>query len=127
LSQKPGTLSNFIYLFYLQDKIQCKGVVNFPNITLHCKDLIINCISGSTAKETLRMTNNGPIPVTYKFLWAGESIEIQREAYDVRIAKYKYKKEQIFYYLLFSIIFHNLEQRMFFNRILQIIYNCKII
>lgn len=31
------------------------------------------------------MTNNGPIPVIYKFLWAGESIEIQREAYDVGV------------------------------------------
>ncbi|KYQ52600.1 Hydrocephalus-inducing protein [Trachymyrmex zeteki] len=61
-----------------KDKIQCKGAVNFPNITLHCKDLIISGILGSTVKETLRMTNNGPIPVIYKFLWAGESIEIER-------------------------------------------------
>jgi len=85
MKDEIGQCKNFIYLFYLQDKIQCKGAVNFPNITLHCKDLIINCISGSTAKETLKMTNNGPIPVTYKFLWAGESIEIQREAYDVAV------------------------------------------
>ncbi|KAL6255306.1 hypothetical protein P5V15_013646 [Pogonomyrmex californicus] len=68
-----------------KDKIQCKGAVNFPNITLLCKDLIINCISGSTTKERLRMTNNGPIPVTYKFLWAGESIEIHRETHDVGV------------------------------------------
>ncbi|XP_011690792.1 PREDICTED: hydrocephalus-inducing protein-like [Wasmannia auropunctata] len=66
-----------------KDKIQCTGAVNFPNITLHCKDLIINCISGSTAKGTFKMINNGPIPVIYKFLWAGESIEIQRGAHDV--------------------------------------------
>lgn len=45
----------------------------------------INCISGSTAKHALRMTNNGPIPVIYKFLWAGESIEIQREAHNVGV------------------------------------------
>lgn len=31
------------------------------------------------------MTNNGPIPVIYKFLWAGESIEIEREAHDVGV------------------------------------------
>ncbi|XP_011879969.1 PREDICTED: hydrocephalus-inducing protein homolog [Vollenhovia emeryi] len=68
-----------------KDKIQCKGAVNFPNVTLHCKELIINCISGSTAKALLKMTNNGPIPVIYKFLWAGESIEIQHGAYDIRV------------------------------------------
>ncbi|KYN44368.1 Hydrocephalus-inducing protein [Trachymyrmex septentrionalis] len=67
-----------------KNKIQCKGAVNFPNITLHSKNLIINSILGSTAKETLRVTNNGPIPVIYKFLWAGESIEIERGAHDVR-------------------------------------------
>ncbi|KAG5323131.1 HYDIN protein, partial [Acromyrmex heyeri] len=67
----------------IKNKIQCKGAVNFPNITLHCKDLIINSILGSTAKKTLRVTNNGPIPVIYKFLWAGESIEIERGAHDI--------------------------------------------
>ncbi|KAG5334606.1 HYDIN protein, partial [Acromyrmex charruanus] len=67
----------------IKNKIQCKGAVNFPNITLHCKDLIINSILDSTAKKTLRVTNNGPIPVIYKFLWAGESIEIERGAHDI--------------------------------------------
>ncbi|XP_067203905.1 hydrocephalus-inducing protein homolog [Linepithema humile] len=64
-----------------KNKIQCKGVVNFPNITFFSKDLIINCVSGSSAEQALRMTNNGPIPVKYKFLWAGESIEIQRREF----------------------------------------------
>ncbi|RLU21574.1 hypothetical protein DMN91_005947 [Ooceraea biroi] len=66
-----------------KDKIRCRGTVNFPNITLLCKDLIINCISGSSAEETLRMTNNGPVPAMYKFLWAGESIDIQRQVHNV--------------------------------------------
>ncbi|XP_039306781.1 hydrocephalus-inducing protein homolog [Solenopsis invicta] len=71
-----------------KDKIQCKGAVNFPNITLFCKDLVINCVSGSTAKETLKMTNNGPVPIIYKFLWAGESIEIQRAAHNVAVENF---------------------------------------
>ncbi|KMQ82908.1 hydrocephalus-inducing-like protein, partial [Lasius niger] len=62
-----------------KDKIQCKGAVNFPNIKLLCKDLIINCVSGLSTEKSLRITNNGPVPVVYKFLWAGESIEIQRK------------------------------------------------
>jgi len=61
------------------------------------------------------MTNNGPIPVTYKFLWAGESIKIQREAYDVAVElrNINKKKKQVFYYLLFLIIFNNLEAYVF--------------
>jgi len=52
------------------------------------------------------MTNNGPIPVTYKFLWAGESIEIQRGAgYDVRVeSRNKYKKKTN---ILLLVIFNN--------------------
>jgi hypothetical protein len=63
--------------------------VNFPNITFPFKDLIINCVSGLSAEQTLKMTNNGPIPVMYKFLWAGESIEIQRKVRSN--IKYNYK------------------------------------
>lgn len=87
-------------------------MVNFPNVTLHCKHLIINCISGSTAKETLRMTNNGPLPVIYKFLWAGESIEIQREAHDVGVELHRNTKNSKYFnthHKLFPIIFNNPE------------------
>ncbi|XP_036144321.1 LOW QUALITY PROTEIN: hydrocephalus-inducing protein [Monomorium pharaonis] len=82
LQNQFALYKNFISLISGQNSMQ--GAVNFPNITLLSKDMFINCISGSTAKETLRITNNGPIPVIYKFLWAGESIEIQRGTHNVR-------------------------------------------
>lgn len=64
--------------------------------------MIINCIAGSTGKEMLRIINNGPIPVIYKFLWAGESIEIQRGAYNIGVELHRNMnlKKNKFYYLL---------------------------
>ncbi|XP_014477569.1 PREDICTED: hydrocephalus-inducing protein homolog [Dinoponera quadriceps] len=77
-----------LYLKYNEhpnkDKILCKGAVNFPSITLPSRDATINCILGSRAVKKFKLTNNGPIPVMYKFLWAGESIEIHRVTYDAR-------------------------------------------
>jgi len=72
--------------------------------------LIINSILGFTAKETLKMTNNGPIPVIYKFLWAGESIEIEHGTHDVGVELHHYtKKKNFICYKLFPIIFNNPE------------------
>lgn len=71
---------------HFQDRIPCKGTVNFPTITLPCNNVIINCILGSTAVKKFQMTNNGPVHVIYKFLWAGESIETHRIARDIRVS-----------------------------------------
>jgi len=57
--------------------------VYFPNIKLFSTNLSINCISGSHSTFLLRMTNSGPVPVIYRFLWAGESIDIRREIREV--------------------------------------------
>ncbi|XP_017761797.1 PREDICTED: hydrocephalus-inducing protein homolog [Eufriesea mexicana] len=62
-----------------QDKISCKGYVNFPNLAIEPEDFVINCELGSSAEEILTLTNNGPVSVLYKFLWLADSIEIQRD------------------------------------------------
>ncbi|KAK1122967.1 hypothetical protein K0M31_008605 [Melipona bicolor] len=62
-----------------QDKIVCKGYVNFPNLIIEPGDFVINCELGSSAEKILTLTNNGPVSVVYKFLWLADSIEIQRD------------------------------------------------
>ncbi|KAK9306551.1 hypothetical protein QLX08_002752 [Tetragonisca angustula] len=62
-----------------QDKIACKGYVNFPNLVIEPGDFVINCELGSSAEKILTLTNNGPVSVVYKFLWLADSIEIQRD------------------------------------------------
>ncbi|XP_048264436.1 LOW QUALITY PROTEIN: hydrocephalus-inducing protein [Bombus terrestris] len=63
-----------------QDKITCKGYVNFPNLDIQPSDFVINCELGTSAEEILTLTNNGPISVVYKFLWLADSIDIQRDS-----------------------------------------------
>ncbi|CAL7939800.1 unnamed protein product [Xylocopa violacea] len=63
-----------------QDTIRCKGYVNFPNFVIEPTDFVIDCELGSSAEKILTMTNNGPVPVVYKFLWLADSIEIERDA-----------------------------------------------
>ncbi|CAK9811305.1 Hydrocephalus-inducing protein [Anthophora quadrimaculata] len=62
-----------------QDKILCKGYVYYPNIIVDPRNFVINCELGSSAEKILTLTNNGPVSVVYKFLWIGESIEIERD------------------------------------------------
>ncbi|XP_076763163.1 hydrocephalus-inducing protein homolog [Xylocopa sonorina] len=62
-----------------QDTIKCKGYVNFPNFVIEPTDFVIDCVLGSSAEKILTMTNNGPVPVVYKFLWLADSIEIERD------------------------------------------------
>ncbi|XP_043589616.1 hydrocephalus-inducing protein homolog [Bombus pyrosoma] len=63
-----------------QDKITCKGYVNFPNLDIQPSDFVINCELGTSAEEILTLTNNGPVSVVYKFLWLADSIDIQRDS-----------------------------------------------
>lgn len=70
---------------YFQDKVRCKGVVHFPNITFSSTDLNINCITGTSVEETLQLINHGPVSVMYKFTWIGESIVIERDARNVEV------------------------------------------
>ncbi|KAG7200298.1 hypothetical protein KM043_017763 [Ampulex compressa] len=65
-----------------RDKIKCMGSLNFPNLMFSCKDLIINSVLGSSTEKILTLTNNGPIPATYKFLWVEESARIGRSRTD---------------------------------------------
>nr|XP_034173204.1 hydrocephalus-inducing protein homolog isoform X3 [Osmia lignaria] len=62
-----------------QDKIPCKAYVNFPNLIIEPKDIVIDCELGCSAEKVLALTNNGPVTVVYKFLWIADSIEIDRD------------------------------------------------
>ncbi|XP_043251739.1 hydrocephalus-inducing protein homolog [Colletes gigas] len=64
-----------------QDRIECKGFVNFPNLVLDPRDFTVNCELGSSAEKILTLTNNGPVSVVYKFQWLEDSIEIERDTH----------------------------------------------
>ncbi|XP_026670103.1 hydrocephalus-inducing protein homolog [Ceratina calcarata] len=62
-----------------QDKITCKGYVNFPNINIEPRNIVIDCELGSSAEKVLTLTNDGPVSVVYKFQWLADTIEIERD------------------------------------------------
>ncbi|XP_076237948.1 hydrocephalus-inducing protein-like [Calliopsis andreniformis] len=63
-----------------QNKIICKAFLNFPNLLLDCTDFVIDCELGLSIDKILTLTNDGPVPVSYKFAWVGDSIEMERES-----------------------------------------------
>ncbi|XP_014609402.1 PREDICTED: hydrocephalus-inducing protein homolog [Polistes canadensis] len=63
----------------IKDKIKCEGSVNYPNLTLSSHEVKMSCEIGCSEEYILTLTNNGPIPVIYKFVWLEETIKIVRD------------------------------------------------
>ncbi|XP_043670272.1 hydrocephalus-inducing protein homolog [Vespula pensylvanica] len=63
----------------IKNKIKCKGSVNYPNLILSSHEVKMYCEKGCSEEYILKLTNNGPIPVIYKFVWLKETINIIRD------------------------------------------------
>ncbi|XP_035733008.1 hydrocephalus-inducing protein homolog [Vespa mandarinia] len=63
----------------IKNKIKCKGSVNYPNLILSSHEVKMYCEKGCSEEYVLTLTNNGSMPVIYKFVWLEETINIIRD------------------------------------------------
>lgn len=55
---------------FLQDAVKLIGSINFPNMFLMTPKIDFGCILNDTVEsKTIRVHNNTPLNVCYKFLW----------------------------------------------------------
>ncbi|KAK2576816.1 hypothetical protein KPH14_005450 [Odynerus spinipes] len=66
----------------MKDKIKCKGSVNYPNLKFSTHHINMACEVGCSEEYVLTLTNEGSIPVIYKFVWLEESIKITKSKSD---------------------------------------------